>query len=202
MIDLHDLTVNAQGYDTAAKLVAVVIGLRDRLLLARNQHSAGIVTQHHEGGSIMNRLVCTAVVVVLVCIGATAAHGALTKCRMDFTVSGWSAIYKTASGSGTITCDDGQKAAVHIRTKGGGLTVGKSKISGHGTFSEVSSINEVFGSYAEAEAHAGAGPSKAAQVMTKGPVSLELTGSGQGVDLGFSFGGFTITRAGAARKHK
>ena len=33
---------------------------------------------------------------------------------------------ETASGSGTVTCDNGQKAAVKVRTKGGGLTVGKS----------------------------------------------------------------------------
>ncbi len=141
-------------------------------------------------------------IIVLVCLGAPAANAQFTKCQMDFTLTGWSAFYKTASGSGTVTCDNGQKAAVGIRTKGGGLTVGKSKVIGHGKFSDVSGISEVFGSYAQAEAHAGAGPSKAAQVMTKGPVSLELTGSGQGVDLGFSFGSFTISKAGAARKHK
>ena len=139
--------------------------------------------------------------IIVVCLGAPAAYG-LTKCEMDFTLSGWSAFYKTSSGSGTITCGNGQRATVHIRTKGGGLTVGKSKVSGHGKFSEVDSINELLGSYAEAEAHAGAGPSAAAQVMTKGPVSLELTGKGQGVDLGFSFGSFTISRATAAKKHK
>jgi hypothetical protein len=149
----------------------------------------------------MKCLVGTAMTLVLVSVGASAALG-LTKCQMDFNLSGWSAFYKTASGSGTITCDDGQKAAVKVRTKGGGLTVGKSKVAGHGKFSEVADINDVFGSYAAAEAHAGAGPSKAAQAMTKGPVSLELTGSGQGVDLGFSFGSFTITKAGAAPKRK
>ena len=131
---------------------------------------------------------------------AAPASGKETQCAMTFDMAGWSAFYKTASGSGTITCGNGQKAAVHISSKGGGLTAGKSEISGHGTFSEVSSINELFGSYATTEAHAGAGPAKAAQVMTKGPVSLEFTGSGQGVDLGFSFGSFTISRAGA--KHK
>ena len=120
---------------------------------------------------------------------------ALTRCTMEFSLSGWSAFYKTASGSGTITCDDGQSAGVGISTKGGGLTVGKSKISnGHGTFSEVSSISELYGNYAVAEAHAGMGRSSGAQVMTKGTVSLELTGKGQGVDVGFSFGRFTISK--------
>jgi hypothetical protein len=143
----------------------------------------------------MNRFVGSVLMIVLLCLGAPAAHGQMTKCKMEFTLSGWSAFYKTASGSGTVACDNGQKAAVHIRTKGGGLTVGKSKIVGHGTFSEVSNVSELLGSYAAAEAHAGAGPSSGAQAMTKGSVSLELTGTGQGVDLGFSFGSFTITRA-------
>lgn len=150
----------------------------------------------------MKRPVCSALIIVLVCIGAPAARGELMKCTMDFTLSGWSAFYKTASGSGTVTCDNGSSVPVAIKTKGGGLTVGKSKVAGHGKFSEVSDINDVFGSYAAAEAHAGAGPSKAAQAMTKGPVSLEITGSGQGVDLGFSFGSFTISKSSAAAKRK
>ena len=148
----------------------------------------------------MRWFLCSVLMIGLVCLGASAAQCAMTKCTIDFHLSGWSAFYKTASGSGTITCNNGQKAAVHISSKGGGLTAGKSEISGHGSFTEVSSINELFGSYATTEAHAGAGPAKAAQVMTKGPVSLEFTGSGEGVDLGFSFGGFTISKAGA--KHK
>lgn len=126
---------------------------------------------------------------------APPAPAALTKCVMDFSLSGWSAFYKTASGTGTITCDDGESVRVAIRTKGGGLTVGKSKITdGHGAFSEVGSVSELYGDYAEAEAHAGMGKSAGAQVMTKGTVSLELTGKGQGVDLGFSFGRFTISK--------
>lgn len=102
------------------------------------------------------RLTMTAV--ALLCLGALPAGAAMTKCTMRFDLKGWSAFYKTASGSGTVSCDNGQSAAVSIKATGGGLTVGKSKIkNGHGTFSEVSSIGEVFGSYAEAEAHAGMG---------------------------------------------
>jgi len=129
---------------------------------------------------------------IAVCLPAQARA---TKCSIRYTLQGWSAFYKTASGNGTITCDDGQSAAVSIRATGGGLTVGKSKVSdGRGKFSEVASIGELFGAYANAEAHAGMGPSSSAQVMTKGTVSLELTGTGQGVDLGFSFGKFTISK--------
>src|SRR5579862_1804889 len=52
---------------------------------------------------------------------ATPALG-LTKCTMDYSLSGWSVVYSTASGSGTITCDDGASARVGLRAKGGGLT--------------------------------------------------------------------------------
>ena len=118
-----------------------------------------------------------------------------TLCRMDYTMKGWSAFYKTAKGSGTITCDDGQTARVKIKATGGGLTAGKSEVrDGLGKFSEVASINELFGSYVTASAAAGAVKSSEAQAMTKGEVSLALAGTGTGVELGVSFGKFTISR--------
>ena len=89
--------------------------------------------------------------------GAPAKAAAATVCEMRFTLSGWSAIYKTASGVGTITCDNGEKAKVNLNGKGGGLTAGKYKIrDGYGKFSEVANIEELFGSYAQATAEAGA----------------------------------------------
>ena len=103
-----------------------------------------------------------------------------TKCRVKFNVHGWSAFYETASGSGSLTCDNGQSARVRISVKGGGLTAGKSGLSGHGTFSEVADIKELFGGYAKAEAHAGIVESADAQVLTKGNVSLALTAKGKG----------------------
>lgn len=116
-------------------------------------------------------------------------------CMLRFSVAGWSIFYKTASGTGTVTCSNGQRAAVTIRSKGGGLTVGKSRISdGRGEFSGVGDINDVFGTYASAEAHAGASKSSKAQVMSKGNVSLALAGTGEGWDLGIAFGKFVIAR--------
>lgn len=124
---------------------------------------------------------------------ARAAKG--TDCEMRFTLSGWSIFYKTASGSGTITCDNGQKARVHLSAKGGGLTAGKYRISdGYGKFSDVTDISELFGDYAEGGAEAGVVKSSKAQVMTKGEVSLALAGNGTGVNLGVSFGKFTISK--------
>jgi hypothetical protein len=118
-----------------------------------------------------------------------------TVCEMRFTLSGWSAFYKTASGSGTITCDNGQKATVHLSSKGGGLTAGKYKIrDGYGKFSEVADISELYGTYVQGGAEAGAGKSSGASAMTKGEVSLALAGHGTGVNLGVSFGKFTITK--------
>ena len=143
-------------------------------------------------------------VVVLTVVGAASAR-AETKCDLTFRLEGWSAFYKTGHGGGTITCGNGQRARVVINTTGGGITFGMSKIlDGHGEFTPVDSIRELFGNYAAAEAHAGAGASADAQVVTKGPVSLALKGKGRGVDLGFAFGKFSIqpvrTRA-KARRH-
>ena len=118
-----------------------------------------------------------------------------TKCKLEFSVKGWSAIFETASGTGTVTCSNGQTARVRIDVKGGGLTAGKSSMKGTGTFSEVSDIREIFGSYAKAGAHAGAGDSAGAQAMTKGEVSLAITAKGKGVDLGVAFGKFSIEPA-------
>lgn len=126
--------------------------------------------------------------------GAASAHGTIT-CKLTFSMSGWSVFYKTSSGRGTIHCSNGQSMAVRINAKGGGLTVGKSRIDhGRGEFSGVHSIGDTLGNYATAEAHAGAVKSSKAQVMTKGEVSLALAGTGQGWDLGVAFGRFTISR--------
>ena len=132
---------------------------------------------------------------VALALAAPRAHAAEIDCEMRFSTSGWSIFYKTATGSGTITCNNGQRMAVRIRAKGGGLTVGKSTIeNGRGEFSGVRSINELLGTYVAAEAHAGAAESGNAQVMTKGEVNLALAGTGKGWNLGVAFGKFVISR--------
>jgi hypothetical protein len=118
-----------------------------------------------------------------------------TSCSMEFNLKGWSAIYETASGTGTVKCSNGQTARVSLKSKGGGLTFGKMDVVNDiGKFSEVTDISEVFGEYAVAETDAAMGKSADAQVLTKGYVSLSLAGKGEGVDLGFDFGKFTITK--------
>jgi len=123
------------------------------------------------------------------------AAGKTTKCEMKYTLAGWSAFYKVAHGSGTITCDNGQSAKVSLEAKGGGLTAGKYKIrDGVGKFSDVADISEVLGTYVASAAEAGAVKSTSAGAMTKGEVSLALAGKGTGFNLGVSFGKFTITK--------
>ena len=136
----------------------------------------------------------------LLCVGALAgltatpaqAGGAPVKCHLTFSMSGWSAIYQHAEGRGRVTCDNGQRAAVTISVHGGGLTAGKFHVNGHGDITNVHSIRDVFGSYAQAGASAGAGSSGTAQVLTKGTTSMALSGSGKGVDLGVVVDAFKI----------
>lgn len=74
------------------------------------------------------------------------------------------------------------------------MTLGKSEINnGKGVFSEVKSINEIYGTYVVLGGHAGATKSVEAQVMTKGEVSLAISGKGRGFDLGVTLGAFTIS---------
>lgn len=119
---------------------------------------------------------------------------ALTACEMTFDLDGWSAFYQASSGTGVVACDNGQRAHVRLEGRGGGITFGRSQIvDGRGHFSPLADIAEIFGNYGNAEAHAGLGVSSKAQVVTKGSVSLTLSGTGNGVDLGFAFGRFTIS---------
>ncbi len=144
----------------------------------------------------MGALTLAALVASAAMVPAPAAASAgRTDCKMRFSLKGWSAFYKVAHGQGTITCDNGQKATVVLSAKGGGVTAGRSEIrNGLGKFSEVPNISELFGTYVQANATAAAGRSAGASAMTKGEVSLALSGKGTGIELGVAFGKFTITR--------
>jgi len=138
----------------------------------------------------------TALLVLAAMLAAPAAQAAGNiDCELNFNLSGWSIFYKTATGQGTITCDNGASIPVSIRAKGGGLTVGKSNvINGRGKFTGAYSLNDLIGTYGGAEVHAGASRSSNAQVVTKGDISLALAGTGRGWDLGIGFGKFEIRR--------
>ena len=126
---------------------------------------------------------------------AVADGAAPVKCTMTFTLKGWSALYKTATGHGTVTCSDGQAVSVRLNVHGGGLTFGKMDIlEGKGEFSALKSADEVLGHYAAAEATAGAVKAGEAAVYTKGEVSLALKGTGRGVGVGIDFGKLDVER--------
>lgn len=134
---------------------------------------------------------------LLIATGASAATEANTiKCQMTFNLAGWSIIYKTSNGTGTVTCDNGQSMKVTLDAKGGGLTVGKYKLTnGHAEFSNITDIDQILGTYAMAGAHAGAVGSGHVAAMTKGRVSMKLRGDGEGWDIGAALSGFTIHKA-------
>ena len=120
---------------------------------------------------------------------------AAVDCKMKFNLKGWSVFYKTADGSGRVICSNGEKANVKINVTGGGLTFGKMDIrDGNGAFSEVIHIDEIFGPYVAAEVHAGAVKSAQASVYTKGEISLALTGTGRGMNIGIDFGKLEISK--------
>ena len=113
----------------------------------------------------------------------------------DFQMSGWSAFYKQPMAAARH-CSNGQSMKVKLRAKGGGLSVGKSTIEdGKGEFSSISGgIEELLGTYASAEAHAGAVNSAQANIMTKGEVSLPLAAPARAGTSASSFGKLSISR--------
>ncbi len=140
-------------------------------------------------------LVVPAVIIVaLMAAGRAQAADNDLKCTLTFQLKTWSIIYKSATGSGTIHCSNGQALHVKLSAQGGGLTAGKSEEAGEGEFSPVASMDALLGAYAAVQAHAGAVNSVQAQVLTKGEVSLALTGKGHGWSLGVDFGELKIER--------
>ena len=125
---------------------------------------------------------------------ASPAAAQMTSCKLQYDLEGWSFIYKGYKGTGVVTCDNGQTANISIHVHEGGATAGKSEINGVGKFSEAKSIDEVFGTYFSMEGHAGAVRSAEGRVMTKGEVSLYMSGTGRGFDVGVAIGAMTINR--------
>ena len=142
----------------------------------------------------MKKMMAMAAVLALGIAPAAQAAGNID-CELHYNLTGWSMFYKTSSGTGTITCDNGASIPVKISAKGGGLTVGRTTITdGRGKFSGAYSLNDLLGTYAAAEVHASASRANDAQAMTKGDISLALAGSGRGWSIGVGFGKFVIER--------
>ena len=141
-----------------------------------------------------HRLILVCAMLAVSAIG-TSAHAGPVDCKLKFTISGWSAFYKRSDGAGTITCTNGQSLRVKLRARGGGPSVGHSTIKdGTGEFTGVDDIKQLLGTYASAEAEAGAVKSAKAHLVTKGNISLALAGTGEGWEVGIAFGKFQILR--------
>jgi len=124
-----------------------------------------------------------------------AAADAGLDCKLHYSLTGWSLIYKHSTGTGTIHCENGQSMRVHVSSKALGITAGKWHIDdGSGHFTDVHRMSDVLGRYAVASAEAGIVKTGEARVLTKGEVSLALAGKGEGVDIGVDAGEFTISR--------
>ena len=105
-------------------------------------------------------------------------------------------IYTHTTGTGVVSCDNGKSMPVRVTAKALGLTAGKWHIdNGQGKFTNVHNIHDVLGGYAQASANAGLAKSGEAQVLSKGEVSLALSGAGEGVNLGVDIGQFKIEPA-------
>jgi hypothetical protein len=116
-------------------------------------------------------------------------------CKLHYSLTGWSLIYKHSTGSGTIHCENGQNMRVHVSTKALGVTAGKWRIDdGTGDFTDVRRLSDVLGRYAVASAEVGVVKAGETHLLTKGEVSLALAGKGEGVDIGVDAGEFTISR--------
>jgi hypothetical protein len=140
------------------------------------------------------RLFPSIMIAAVMATGSAQAADADLHCTLTFQTKTWSIIYKSATGFGTIHCSNGQSLHVKLSATGGGLTAGKSRESGHGDFSPVGHLDDLLGGYVAAQAHAGAVNSVQAQVMTKGEVSLALTGKGHGWSLGVDVSELKIER--------
>lgn len=142
----------------------------------------------------MHRKIIIAALLAACGMSAFAAQAADLSCKMTFKLAGWSAVYKTYSGHGLVSCSDGSSMKVKLTSAGAGLTAGKSSIDdGHGEFTGVKSIHDVLGDYAAGGAGAGAVKSASGTVLTKGEVSVAIGGTGRGWDLGVDLDKFSIS---------
>jgi hypothetical protein len=138
------------------------------------------------------------IIAVIILIGlpqAAVADSGIT-CKMSYRLKGWSFAYKQYDGTGEVSCSNGQNAHVLLASKSLGFSIGVSEIEGTGQFTALKDINEVYGLFASLEGHAGVTKSGSGQVMTRGVVSLALSGMGRGIDIGVTLGGLMISPAG------
>ena len=141
----------------------------------------------------MHRQFARLLALVFIMVSGTVSAETLFSCTMTYKLSGFSLAYKQYDGTGIVNCSNGQHAQVILASKSIGFTIGKSEIEGTGVFSDVNNISEVYGTFIALEGHAGALKSADAQILTRGEVSLALSGKGRGIDIGVTIGALTIS---------
>ena len=151
--------------------------------------------------------------------GAPAANessdDATMDCHMIFTLRGWSALYKnatgtvtvgyppkpkraprlhkTTTGSGTVACANGQTMRVNLTARGGHGSVGKYELGdGYGVFNNVTDIDQVLGTYSRAATRGVAVKGPHASAMAKGDIALVISGGGTGWNIDTGFPSFAI----------
>ena len=115
-------------------------------------------------------------------------------CKPHFSMSGWSAFYKTLSGWHGQLRQRPAHGGVDPQQRAAGLTFGKTCIeNGVGEFSGVRDIHDVLGHYAAAGGARGAGKSGARAGGDQGRHLGWRCRQGRGLDLGVAFGNFIIS---------
>lgn len=150
--------------------------------------------QHRIFNSILS--IVAAISLVGLSLTAVAADNTIS-CKMSYRLKGWSFAYKQYDGSGEVSCNNGQRAQVILESKSLGFSIGASEIEGTGQFTALKNIDEIYGTFVSLEGHAGVTKSAAGQVLTRGVISLALSGEGRGIDIGVTLGGLKISRAGS-----
>ncbi|NOQ17399.1 MAG: hypothetical protein GQ581_10105 [Methyloprofundus sp.] len=116
-------------------------------------------------------------------------------CNITYNLKGWSAFYKTATGTGMLSCSNGQSANVKLNLKGGGFTIGVIDITaGKGKVFGVKSINDVFSGHFTMGAHAGFIKSVEGRLVPHKTGVLRMHGKGTGYNIGFYLGALKIKR--------
>lgn len=116
------------------------------------------------------------------------------ECRLSFTVRQWSPQQAAATGAGMVTCTNGSAMLVIVSARGPGIAAGRWDITdGRGTFAHVARIEDIPGSYAAIEGDIGVSAAGTVQALTKGGVSLRLSGKGRGFSAGIAIRDFSIS---------
>ena len=116
-------------------------------------------------------------------------------CSLRFTATQWSPQRAAVTGAGMVTCTNGSTMLVMVGASGPGIAAGGWNITdGKGTFSHVTRIEDVLGSYAAIEGDIGVSATGTVQALTKGKRSLLLSGKGKGFGMGVAIRDFGISR--------